>query len=100
VAEEVANRFGVVVDDGAAYLVEVEAGVEAVGGGIGRVEIDFAGDAGVAGGLGALEKFGVEGAGVTFAAGGGRRDYSVYVDEIGVSGFFDGPKRKFGAWGT
>ena len=68
--------------------MEVEAGVEGVGGGIGRVEIDFAGDASVAGGFGALEKFGVEAAGVAFAAGGGRRDYTIDVDEIGVGGLF------------
>jgi len=73
--------------------------VEGVGGGIGRVEIDFAGDAGVAGGFGTLEKFGVESAGVAFAAGGGRGDDSVYIDEIGVEGVREEPPRKF-AWGT
>ena len=88
------------MDGGAAYFAEVEAGVEGVGGGIGGGEIDFAGHAGVAGGFGAPKKLGVERAGVTFAAGGGRRDYSVYVDEIGVEVFLEGPTRKFGAWGT
>ena len=87
VAEEVADGFGVVVDGGAAYFVEVEAGVECVGDGIGWVEIDFTGDAGVAGGFGALEKIGVEGAGVTFAAGGGRSYYAIDVDKIGVGVF-------------
>jgi hypothetical protein len=87
VAEQVADGFGVVVDGGAAYFVEVEAGVECVGDGIGWVEIDFTGDAGVAGGFGALEKIGVEGAGVTFAAGGGRSDYAIDVHKIGVGVF-------------
>jgi len=86
-AEEVADGFGVVVDGGAAYFVEVEAGVECVGDGIGWVEIDFTGDAGVAAGFGALEKIGVEGAGVTFAAGGGRSYYAIDVDKIGVGVF-------------
>lgn len=66
--------------------------MEGVGGGIGRVEIDFAGDAGVAGGFGTLEKFGVESAGVAFAAGGGRGDDSVYIDEIGVEGVREEPR--------
>jgi len=61
---------------------------ECVGDGIGWVEIDFTGDAGVAGGFGALEKIVVEGAGVTFAAGGGRSDYAIDVDKIGVGVFF------------
>ena len=87
------------MDGGSAYLVEVQAGVEGVGGGIGRIEVDFAGDASVAGGFGALEKFGVESAGVAFAAGGGRRDNTIDVDEIAVGGLFEGPTRKFGAWG-
>jgi hypothetical protein len=100
IAEEVADGFGVVVDGGAAYFVEVEAGVEGVGCGIGRVEIDFAGDAGVAGGFGALEKFGVERAGVALAAGGGRRDYAIDVHEIGVGVFLEEPTPTFGAWGT
>jgi len=76
------------VDGGAAYFVEVEAGVEGVGDGVGWVEVDFAGDAGVAGGFGALEKIGVEGASVTLAAGGGRSDNAIDVDEIGVGVFF------------
>ena len=71
-----------VADGGAADFVEAEGCVEGVGDGIGRVEIDFADDAGVAGGLGAGEKIGIEGASVAFAAGGGGDDYSVYVDEF------------------
>ncbi len=88
VVKEVANGFGVVMDGGAAYFGEIEAGVEGVGGGIGRVEIDFAADASVSGGFGALKKFCVEGAGVAFAAGGWRSYYAIDVDEIGVGVFF------------
>ena len=94
-----ADGFGVVVDGGAAYFGKVEAGVEGVGDGVGWVEIDFAGDAGVAGGFGALEKIGVEGASVTFATGGGRSDDAIDVNEIGggvflvvgvfLAGFFE-----------
>ena len=52
--QEIADGFGAVVDGGAADFGEVEAGVEGVGNGIGRVEIDFADDVRVAGGFGAL----------------------------------------------
>ncbi len=62
--------------------------MEGIGDGVGWVEIDFASDAGVARGFGALEKIGVEGASVTFAAGGGGSDYAIDVDEIGVGGLF------------
>lgn len=73
-----------VVDTGAADFVEAEGCVEGVGGGIGRVEVNLADDTGVAGGSGTLEKFGVEGAGITPAAGGASGDDAVHVDEIGI----------------
>ena len=71
-----------IADGGAADFVEAEGCVKGVGAGIGRVEIDFADDAGVAGGFGALEEIVVKGAGVAFAACGGGNDYSVDVDKF------------------
>src|SRR5438477_4652106 len=87
--QEVADGFGAVVDGGAADFGEVEAGVEGVGNGIGRIEIDFADDAGVAGGFGALEQIGVEGAGVAFAASGWCNDDAVDIDEFFVWVIFE-----------
>jgi hypothetical protein len=87
-AEEVADGFGGVEEGSAADFLEAKARVEGVGDGIRRDEIDFADDAGLAGRFGAGEEFGVEGAGVTFAACGGRDDDSVYVNEVLVGDIF------------
>ena len=84
IAEEVTDGFGAIVDGGAAYFGKVEAGVEGIREGIGRIEIDFADYASVAGRFGALKKIGVKSTGVAFAAGGGGSDYAIDVDEIGV----------------
>jgi len=84
-AEEITDGFCSVVDGGAANFGEVEAGVEGVGDGIGRVEIDFANDEVVSGGFGTLEKIGVEGAGVAFAASSRCDDDAVDVDEFFVA---------------
>ena len=71
--------------------METERSVEGVGNGIGRDEIDFADDAGVAGGFGAGEEFGVEGAGVTFTACGVGDHDSIYIGKFLVGSFREVP---------
>jgi len=90
-AEEVADGFGGVEEGRAADFVEAEPSVEGVGDGIGRDEIDFADDASVAGGFRTSEEFGVEGAGVAFAAGGVGDDDSVHIDKILVGSLREVP---------
>jgi len=81
--EQVADRFGVIVDGGAADFVETDGCVESIGSGIRRIEVDFANDARVAGGFGSLEEIGVKGPGIPLSAGGWRCDDTVDVDEVG-----------------
>lgn len=73
------------MDGGAADFGKVQCGVERIGGGIGRIEVDFADDAGMAGKFGALEEVGVERLGVAFAASEWRGDDAVDVDKTVVA---------------
>jgi hypothetical protein len=85
-AEQVADFFGVVIYGGATDFLEIEAGVKRVGDRIGRFEINFADNAGMSSRFGTLKKIGIESAGVTFAADGGRGDDSIDIHEIGIGG--------------
>jgi len=83
--KEVADGFCAVVDGSAADFGEAERSMESVRCGIGRDEIDFANDAGMAVTFCALKQVGVEGLGMAFATREERRDDEVDVDETVVA---------------